>query len=80
MSYPLRYTYSMKIEMTEKQYYEIRTALIIARCELESSLEDLESKKGSHSFSCLAKLTSERLVQINTALDNSSFRNLKISH
>jgi len=76
MSHPLSYTYSMKIEMTEKQYDEIRTALIIARCELESSLEDLNYKN----FSCLAKLTSERLAQINTALDNSSFRNLKISY
>ena len=76
MSHPLSYTYSMKIEITEEQYDEIRTALIIARCELESSLEDLKRKNSS----CLAKLTSERLVQINTALDNSSFRNLKISH
>ena len=76
MSHPLSYTYSMKIEITEEQYDEIRSALIIARCELESSLEDLKYKNSS----CLAKLTSERLVQINTALDNSSFRNVKISH
>ena len=66
----------MKIEMTEKQYDEVRAALIIARCELESLLEDLKNKK----FNSLAKLASERLVQINTALDNSSFRNLKISY
>ena len=79
MSHTPCYTYSMKIEMTEEQYSEIRAALIIARCELESSLEDLNSKQGSHSFSCLAELTRKRLTQIDTALNNSTYSKLKIS-
>ena len=72
----LPHTYSMKIEMTEKQYYEIRKALISAQVELEWSLADAEANK----LKCLAAHARERLDEINSALASSSCENLKISY
>ena len=66
----------MTIEMTEKQYNEVRKALIIAQVELEWSLADAER----NNLKCLAALARERLDEINSALASSGCENLKISY
>ena len=66
----------MTIEMTEKQYNEVRTALIVAQIELQWSLEDAQRNKLVH----MAALASERLAQIGEALEASNYKNVKVSY
>lgn len=58
----------MKIQMTEKQFDAMRTALILARVELEFSLSQLEH----NGLSAVSNGVKANLEKVNHALNTTS--------